>query len=176
MKRSDAFPSRFLSKENVTPAITFTIDTVTIEKLSDDERPKPVISFLEEDSKPMIINNSNWMTIESIHGEESNDWHGKRIELFNDPTVMYSGKRIGGIRVREARNAHNAQPAPEPKLFATLGDAVAYCNGNGFNDVTAQTMVDAIKARGFSGWSPTRDSAWVVEEFLPNLLSFEIPF
>lgn len=106
MKRSDAFPSRYISKEDVATPIRATIDTVRFDTIKGDtaDEDKPVIYF-RDGVKPMILNNTNWMTIEDAYGPESDNWTGKTIELYCDPGVMFGGKRVGGVRVRVPNGA-----------------------------------------------------------------------
>jgi hypothetical protein len=65
-----------------------------------------------EDLKPMVLNTTNARLIAGITGsEETDDWHGHEIVLYNDPTIAYAGKIVGGIRVR-APKKQPARPAP----------------------------------------------------------------
>lgn len=101
MKRSDAFPSRYVSKDDVATPITARIDTVRFDTINGDkgDEDKPVMYF-RDGVKPMILNNTNWMTVEEAYGQESDDWTGKPVELYLDPGVMFGGKRVGGVRLR----------------------------------------------------------------------------
>jgi len=110
MKRNDAFPSRYISKEDVVEPTTFTIADVAMDVLEGDEgqKSKPVMYFTDEDAKPFILNGTNWLTIEGAYGDDSDTWAGKTVTLFNDPSVMFGKKRVGGVRVRIPGNS---QPA-----------------------------------------------------------------
>lgn len=102
MRRSEAFPSRYMGKDDIVPGRILTIHSVVPEGVESDGdvKQKVVMYFIENDAKPWIVNAGNWMTIEDAYGEESDHWSGKTIELFVDPTVMFGGKRVGGVRVR----------------------------------------------------------------------------
>lgn len=106
MKRSDAFPSRYISKDDVQNPIIAVIDTVRFDTIKGDagDEDKPVVYF-RDNVKPMILNNTNWMTIEDAYGQESDDWTGKQVEMYCDPGVMFGGKRVGGVRVRIPKGA-----------------------------------------------------------------------
>lgn len=108
MKRSEAFPSKFLSKDDVRAPTVCIIEKVINETLGqgEDQEIKPVMYFQSGVSKPMVINNTNWMSVEDLYGDESDDWPGKAIEIWVDPSVSFGGKRIGGLRLR----APQAQP------------------------------------------------------------------
>lgn len=125
MKRSDAFPSKYVSKDDVETPVVWTIAKVEkVEMDADDggKKSPPVIFFTEQESKPLILNNSNWMTIEDAYGDDSDRWTGKQIELFKDPSVMFGGKRVGGVRVRKpSDNDH----APRARTMAEAKEELA---------------------------------------------------
>jgi hypothetical protein len=94
-----------VSKDDVDPPVQWTIAKVEKVELDDDEGGKkspPVLFFRDADSKPLILNNTNWMALEDLYGDESDHWIGQPVELYKDPTVMFGGKRVGGVRVRAA--------------------------------------------------------------------------
>jgi hypothetical protein len=116
MKRNDAFPSKYLSKEDVKgEPKTGVIDAVIQETFEGDDgkKLKPILTF-SNDVKPMVLNNANWMTIEDAYGDESDMWKGKKIELYHDPSVMFGNKRVGGVRVRVTANAAQAKQTVSP--------------------------------------------------------------
>lgn len=108
MKRSDAFPTKYLSKDDIKAPTTGTIERVVNETLGqgDDQEIKPVMYFSGGPDKPMVVNATNWITVEALYGDESDNWTGKQIEIWVDPSVSFGGKRIGGLRLR--------QPAQHP--------------------------------------------------------------
>ena len=60
-------------------------------------RAKPVLSF-ENDGRRLIVNVTNFKLIATALNEKDTDnWPGREITLFNDPTVEYDGRK-GGIR------------------------------------------------------------------------------
>jgi hypothetical protein len=81
------------------------IDTVQKENVA-PKGSKPeerCVLYFEDGIKPLVLNATNAKAIADILGTaEADDWHGKEIELHHDPKVEFAGKRIGGIRVREA--------------------------------------------------------------------------
>lgn len=103
MKRSDAFPTKYLSKDDIKMPTIGVIENVINETLGsgDDQEIKPVMYFKSGIDKPMVINATNWLNVESVYGEDSDNWIGKMIEVWVDPAVAFGGKRIGGLRLRE---------------------------------------------------------------------------
>src|SRR3990172_4741253 len=120
MKRSEAFPSTYLSKDDVDPPITATINDVYHVNLKGDagDETKTAMSFVEPDVKPMIVNNANWMTCEDLYGEDSDGWAGHKVEIFKDPTIMFGGKRVGGGRVRDVRHPGGNSASAHQGVFA----------------------------------------------------------
>ena len=101
MKRSDAYPSKYVSKDDLTRPVSVTIQTVVIETLEGDDKKedKPIMYFNEE-FKPFIVNSTNWNTIEEAYGLDSDEWVDHKIVLYHDPNVMFGKKKVGGVRVR----------------------------------------------------------------------------
>jgi hypothetical protein len=115
MKTSDAFPSRYLSHDDLDGDVTVTIRSVA---LQDMQRPgtserveKPVIEFDELD-KGLVCNKTNWLAIARQHGDESDDWTGKDIVLGVE-RVRFGNDHVEAIRVRATtRPPATGQPAP----------------------------------------------------------------
>lgn len=102
MKTSDAFPSRFIGKDDVKKPIVVHLARVEMRNVGTerDQEEKPVAEWQEPDVKPLILNSTNWEVIALMYGEESDEWIGKPVELYHDPTVIFRGRRVGGVRVR----------------------------------------------------------------------------
>lgn len=105
--------SKYLKKEDVQPAITVTISGLENVNLARDNEPpemKWIVRFSEA-VKPMVLNSTNAQLIAHVTGsEETDDWTGKKITLYNDPSVSFGGKLTGGIRVNT--QVQQAQPVP----------------------------------------------------------------
>jgi hypothetical protein len=85
---------------------SFTITGVEV-KAFDDGR-KILVSFRESE-KQLVCNRTNANIIAELHGEDTDDWYGKRITLYATK-VDFSGKRVDAIRVKEEI------PAPPVKI------------------------------------------------------------
>lgn len=99
--------SKFLKKEDCGDhgviATIRNLEQVNVALADDPEELKWCINF-EEDLKPMVLNQTNAQRIAAITGhQDTDDWAGQKIVLYNDKTIMYAGKVTGGIRVREVR-------------------------------------------------------------------------
>jgi hypothetical protein len=116
MNINELSTSNYLKKEDVTPPIIVTISGLTHENLAkENEAPemKYVIQFSEA-VKPMVLNLTNGKLIAMVTGEEDTDnWIGKKITLWNDPTVSFGDKMTGGIRVQLPQAPAQAAPAAQ---------------------------------------------------------------
>jgi len=104
--------SKFLKKEDVGSGVQVTISGVSelnVAKEGAEPELKWCLTF-HETEKPMVLNSTNAQIIaKSLGSEQTDDWHGKKIVLYNDPNVSFAGKVMGGIRVR----APQIQAAPK---------------------------------------------------------------
>ncbi len=116
--------SKFIKKEEVDPAVLVTIARIENENVAkDNEKPDLKYTlYFNELEKPLVLNQTNGIVIARIcKSEESDGWIGKKIVLFNDPTIMFAGEVKGGIRVREPKNqpqqtATPNRPAPTENI------------------------------------------------------------
>lgn len=129
-----AFESRYLGRQHLRGKdLTLTISAVQLPVLvmvSPGKKPqkkrKLVIEFHalrgRTDGTPFewIVCKTNADVIAMLHGRAPlRDWIGKRITIFDDPTVEAFGKVVGGIRVRPTRPP--AQERQRPAQGQTPG-------------------------------------------------------
>lgn len=78
---------------------------LTIDKIYKDDvknqhgtETKPIIYFIEPDTKPMILNKTNRDSITKLHGRrtKSNNWHGCKIALY----AGHESKSADGFALR----------------------------------------------------------------------------
>ncbi len=119
-KISEMLESKFLKKEDVGSGMLLTVVSVTqknVAKEGADPEMKWAMAF-EESDKPMVLNSTNIQLCQQIFQSDDTDhWIGKRVVLYTDPSVMYAGKVVGGIRVRAPKKTapapiQKAKPAP----------------------------------------------------------------
>jgi len=110
--------SKFLGKEDCPSPIllTFASPSVVHENVAMEGHPQEMKwcgRFLET-QKMMVFNTTNLELAALATGQTNTDnWPGKKIVVFIDPTVQMGGKLVGGIRIRAPRN-QPAAPAPAP--------------------------------------------------------------
>lgn len=114
--------SKFLTRADAGKGILVTIRGVHQENVAKEGAPEELrwcITF-EEVDKPMVLNSTNGQLIAQItKSEETDSWGGHKIVLYDDPSVSFGGKLVGGIRVRAPRN----QPAPAARPAAATAPA-----------------------------------------------------
>ncbi len=147
MHISELKKSNYLKKEDCGPnGILVTVKGVVEENIAKEGAPEEFkwCLHIEEHEKPMVLNSTNGQLIAVILGSEnSDDWIGKRIVLYNEPGVTnLQGKVVGGIRVRAPRGraaqvnavpkpVPAAAPKPMPKPESVMGPAAAPCDESG---------------------------------------------
>lgn len=99
----EMLPSKYLKKEDVGEGVLATIQSfekVNVAVEGAEAEYKWAASFHELD-KPLVLNSTNIHVMEAVFGSDNTDnWVGKQIVLYNDPNVSFAGKITGGIRVR----------------------------------------------------------------------------
>jgi hypothetical protein len=114
-KVNEMIPSKFLKKEDVGIGVLVTIGNITKENVAQegaDPEYKYCMSFAELD-KPLVLNSTNLHILQAILlSDESDDWTGKKIVLYTDPTVSFGGKVVGGIRIRQPKDTAALQALP----------------------------------------------------------------
>ena len=121
MKTSELKSSKYLKKEDCgDDGILVTIAGLKKENMAPDDKPEELkwILYFQGDVKPLALNSTNINRIETALGDETDNWIGKAIVLFNDENVEYKGETIGGVRVdvnRTKRYHAKNEKAPAAK-------------------------------------------------------------
>jgi hypothetical protein len=106
--------SKFLRKEDVGTGMLLTIEgciQVNVAMSGAEPEMRWALTFEEED-RPMILRSTNAQMCAKIFGsDDTDDWTGQQIVLYDDPSIAFAGKIVGGIRVRAPRPK---KPAPAP--------------------------------------------------------------
>lgn len=114
MNLDEMFPSRWLSAKDFAEGETktLTIRNVEIEVFEKDgeKKSKPILSFREKDMKELVLNKTNAQTIAAMHGDDTDDWLGKKITLYVTEVEGF-GKLQPAIRVKsKAPNGNGNAP------------------------------------------------------------------
>jgi hypothetical protein len=107
-KISEMVVSKYLKISDVPDPVIVTIRGVKrVNIAKEDETPeyKWIIGF-NEFAKPMVLNSTNLHVAAKVLGsDDTDDWIGKEIILFNDPNVSFKGEITGGLRFRGQEKA-----------------------------------------------------------------------
>ena len=128
-KRNDDMPnlndmktsnSRFLTQADVGKGILVTVSGIEQGNVAAEGAPpetKWIASFKEQE-KAMVLNNTNLDLMAWACGSENSDeWTGKHVVIYTDPSVMYGGRRVGGLRIRPPKEGAKL---PEPEFNDAL--------------------------------------------------------
>ena len=165
----------FLKQEDVGTGVTLTIESVRIETLQGNNgmEKKVVVSWANPDWKDWVVNKTNWDEMCSLYSPDTDQWHGKQIELYRNASVQYGGKTTGGIRCRKPSHAGPLSAPPSvPTAAAHLDTGL----------LTFPMAVELAKSKGNKGWDAARDTAWFRAHLLtigpaePGAVEEEVPF
>tara|TARA_R100001244_G_C5062474_1_gene109206 strand:+ start:84 stop:464 length:381 start_codon:yes stop_codon:yes gene_type:complete len=94
---------KYLKREHVTEeGSTHKVVSCTEEpiNLSDGGSEMKWILTLEN-LKPIVLNATNIRRcVAAFNTSETNDWVGRSIVCYDDPTIEFGGRQVGGIRLR----------------------------------------------------------------------------
>jgi hypothetical protein len=126
------FPKQYLCAADLRGRdVTLTISRLVQEDLRTDkgDEAKWIIYFAEmeerhrRDSKQMmkklVLNVTNARSIAKLHGNETDDWIGKKITLFPTKTAAF-GEQVDCLRIRPTvpKGTKRRAPEPEPEQLA----------------------------------------------------------
>jgi hypothetical protein len=57
------------------------------------------VTFRNCDAK-LVLSSTTAHQIAAIHGNDTDQWEGKWVQLYCDPSVMFQNEKVGGIRIR----------------------------------------------------------------------------
>ncbi len=113
MNLDTLYPSKWLKAGDLQgQTVPVVIMRVVMEDVG-DEAGKPV-AYFQNQQKGLVLNKTNAMSIGLVHGQDTDAWTGKTIELF-PAVVMFQGQNVPCIRVRPVAAAYAQafqQPAP----------------------------------------------------------------
>jgi arabinogalactan endo-1,4-beta-galactosidase len=135
MNVNEIFPSNYLKASDLKGAQPrVTIATVVMETLGQgaDAQQRPVIYF-EGKEKGLVANKTNMNAIATVFGDETDDWPGAEIVLF-ETMVDYQGKTTPAIRikipprkpVRQLQTVQSGQQEGPPPAPPIDDDAITF--------------------------------------------------
>ena len=117
MRKSEAFPSKYQKATDVKEQpITATIQRLAQEVIGQGQEAKKKHVLYFEDTKPVVLNATNWTALEEAFGD-SDDWPGHKVRIVCVET-SFQGKATDGIRLRPI--------VPKPAAKDDLNDEIAF--------------------------------------------------
>lgn len=108
----DMMPSKYLKKSDTTETGRIvTVKSLTSENVGSPDKPEPKwIMFFEELPKALVMNKTNLKRAAVIfNSKQTEDWIGRKVNLYFDPMVEFAGEIKGGLRLKPA----DSQPVVE---------------------------------------------------------------
>jgi len=115
MRIGEMKESKYLKKEDAGEGKLVTIRSMEQSNVAMEDQPEELkwIVHFDEFQKGMVLNWTNIQLIAKAVGtEETNDWKGKKVVIYEDPNVSFGGKLVGGIRVRAPKGTKSDEDIP----------------------------------------------------------------
>ena len=77
---------------------------------------KPALQLVFQGGKKLTLNKTNARVLAGMIGDDTDAWLGKKVVVRFDPSVVYAGKMVGGMRVQPV-----TPPAPKPQDDDDIG-------------------------------------------------------
>jgi hypothetical protein len=135
---NERFPRKgFLGAEDVKEGdLTLQIAGVSWDENISNGKYGDVLRFVD-DGRTLTLNHTNAHAIAKLHGDNADEWHSKWVTFYFDPDVVYQGKIVGGIRVRDKKTDGNGaakkdataqivKPPAPPAPPAELDDGIPF--------------------------------------------------
>lgn len=76
------------------------ISEFTDAKTKKTEQKLTLVLIVKGEEKQLTINNSIIKALIAAFGDDDDNWKGRRIVIYHDPSVLFGGKAVGGVRVK----------------------------------------------------------------------------
>ena len=108
MRASTFFPGEYLKAADLQGHnVRVIIDRVELRDIGGDEKP---VLFFQGKEKGVVLNKTNNNNIISAYGDETDEWVGKELILF-EAMVDFQGRSVSAIRIRPPAAKDRPKPA-----------------------------------------------------------------
>ena len=123
-KLSNMFPSRYIKADDLDRPRVLVIRDIVMENVSPDgatPEDKPV-AYFDRAKKGLVLNRTNAGVLGDLFGDDTEAMVGRSVELYVDPTVVFRGERVAGLRLRSPAPQHEDATPPQPLDTMTQAD------------------------------------------------------
>jgi hypothetical protein len=127
MKIGQMMSAKYLKKDDVDPPVLVSIRTFRHENVAQENQPEELkwVMYFAEMDKGLVLNSTNLqLAAMALGSDDTDDWIGHQVVLYNDPNVSFGGKLTGGVRIR----------APKRKAAPVKPVVPVYVEDDGFED------------------------------------------
>ena len=118
MNINEVFPSKYLKAADLQGRqVTVKIRSAEQELMGNDRK---LVVYFDGKEKGLVCNKTNANNIAHLYGQDTNDWTGNEITLF-EAMVDFQGKTVPSIRVKSPQRG-GKQTAPRPPVQAPADD------------------------------------------------------
>ncbi len=99
-----SYLSKYLKAIDLPKPQLMTIEHVEEEQVGDDDR---LVVYFTEDQRGVVLGPTTLgQIVEAVGSDDTDNWIGCPIVIYNDPSVMYGSRKTGGIRFRKPTGDH----------------------------------------------------------------------
>ena len=91
---------RYLRKEDLTQPARFSIADVSEADFDGESKLELVLSDAHGNERKMTLNKANLTFLIAHFGDNFDTWTSQVIEAYNERSVEFHGKAVGGVRLR----------------------------------------------------------------------------
>ena len=99
MNANELCPSPHLSAADISGDTVVTIKSVAFSEVGEEKAKKGVV-FFSEFQRGMVVNRTNIKRLIAHHGNETDEWVGKKITIYPSETD-FKGETVPCLRVRQ---------------------------------------------------------------------------
>ena len=131
-KVSEMIQSKFLKKEDIEDDIIVTCKATTLEDMPGDSGEQRWILHFKELPKGLVLNTTSIRVLEKAFGGHSDNWNGKKVQLYVDPNVSFKGQVVGGLRLKPLKEPKKAPlVSVAPAAVAEFDDKIPFGDEKG---------------------------------------------
>jgi hypothetical protein len=115
---------QYLKKEDVPKPIRVNVANVTCDEVFNEAK---LVAHLVEFDKSLVLNKGNCDVLAEIAGTgDYDEWGGIEVGLYTDPNVSFSGKKVGGLRLKAVKPRARAKPESALELEPLDEDSIPF--------------------------------------------------